>query len=299
MAAKVSKFRWRSKCAIFDYDWTIVKPLDNKTYPKDVNDWSWFRSSVKETIQNLYKKGYGIVIMTNQSKQWKEDQIRIVTEDLGIPVLTCIANEKSLYKPDTTIFKKAMGNKKLDLDKSMMIGDALGRKNDYADVDKKFAEALGISKIYPPETFFPEDEKPRQVIVKPSKKKEIIVMVGYPGSGKSTFAQEIFGDYFICAGDEHKTSKKMIKVADEYVKKGMSIVFDATNPSKVGRAVYIEYARSKNMPIRCIHITTSMAESLIRNNKREKPIPKIVYNIYKSKFEEPNITEGFYDVIHI
>jgi hypothetical protein len=36
-----------------------------------------------------------------------------------------------------------------------------------------------------------------------------------------------------------------------------------------------------------------MEESMNRNNKREHPVPRIVYNIYKKNFEEPMEDEGF------
>lgn len=291
------KFRWRSKCAIFDYDWTIVRPKNNNTYPKDIDDWVWFRKSVKENIQCIYKKGFAIIIVTNQSKPWKELQIKNVVDELGVPVLLCIANEKCLYKPDTTLFDNARANKKLDLEKSFMVGDALGRVNDYSNVDRKFAEALNIKNIYSPEEFFPEDSITNNTeVVSESLDQEIVVMVGYPGSGKTTFCQKIFKSYFICSGDEHKTSAKMIKVANAAIQNGQSVVFDATNPSKEKRQVFIEYAKTKNLPIRCVHIATSFSESLIKNNERAKPVPKIVYNIYKSKFQEPSIDEGFYSV---
>ncbi len=307
------KFHWRSKCAIFDYDWTLVKPKENSIFPKNVDDWEWFRPSVKQTIQDYYKRGYGIVIVTNQSKKWKTDQIHNVVQLLEVPVLICIANLKEHYKPNTFIFDQFRGTKQLNLPKSFMVGDALGRKNDHSDVDLQFAKRLGINQIYPPEDFF---EKSKSKIAKtPCVKnatkvnlpnhdttvdeQEIVIMMGYPGSGKSTFCARNFPSHIIIAGDEYKTTKKMINAAKEHIKLKKSIVFDATNPSKAKRAEYIEFAKLNNLPIRCVFINTSLSESLIQNNKRDKPVPKIVYNIYKSKFESPDISEGFKEVIVI
>ena len=64
--------------------------------------------------------------------------------------------------------------------------------------------------------------------------KEVIIIVGYPSSGKSTLIDEIFkpAGYFIAHGDKYKTSAKIIKAAEEPCKDGKSIVFDATNPSR-------------------------------------------------------------------
>lgn len=74
-----------------------------------------------------------------------------------------------------------------------------------------------------------------------------------------------------------------------------SVIIDSTNPSKKKRAEFIEIANLFSIPVRCIHITTSLEESIHRNNERAKTgngVPKIVYNIYKKYFEEPTQDEG-------
>lgn len=126
---------------------------------------------------------------------------------------------------------------------------------------------------------------------------EIVIMVGYPGSGKSTYAEELFGkknNYVIIHGDDLKTSKKMITAASEHVKFGKSVVFDSTNPSKKRRKEYIDFAKINGVQVRCIHVTTSLEESWKRNNMRPKEniVPRIVYNIYKKNFELPEENEG-------
>jgi len=62
--------RFRSKICFIDYDSTIVKPTKG-VFPKDVNDWTYLRKNVKDVIKSQYAKGYMIVIVTNQSKEWK------------------------------------------------------------------------------------------------------------------------------------------------------------------------------------------------------------------------------------
>ena len=52
----INKPRHRSKVAIIDYDWTICKPKNNKTFPTDVDDWEWLRPSVPDVIKDLYHK---------------------------------------------------------------------------------------------------------------------------------------------------------------------------------------------------------------------------------------------------
>jgi len=117
-------------------------------------------------------------------------------------------------------------------------------------------------------------------------------MVGFPGSGKSTVAKSL--EMTVISGDELKTAPKMIKAAEEALKANpsASIVFDATNATKARRAEYVAFARRHNLPAQCIHVATSIEVSMERNQKREKPVPKIALYLYRKKFEEPTADEG-------
>lgn len=79
-----------------------------------------------------------------------------------------------------------------------MVGDALGRPNDHSDCDLKFAENIGIKILSPEIAFLFESIKKI-----PKTTQEIIIMVGFPGSGKTYLSKEIFGKagYFIAHGD--------------------------------------------------------------------------------------------------
>jgi bifunctional polynucleotide phosphatase/kinase len=156
----------------------------------------------------------------------------------------------------------------------------------------KFGENIGV-KVISPETMFPFEETSKMQI-KPVEYQELVILMGYPGSGKTTYSK-IFEDagYFIVHGDEHKLIKKMIKVGEDAIKNEKSVVFDATNATREKRAVYVELAKKYNLPVRCIFVNTSLEQSIMRNNLREKPVPKIVYNIYNKNFEEPSEDEGF------
>lgn len=291
MIIKINKPRFRTKAIFIDYDWTIVKPKNNATFPKNLDDWEWLRPCVPDIIKQYYDKGYGIYIVTNQSKDWKVNQIENVIKLLNIPVTVCISRNKIEYKPSLFLYHEAV-TKQINLEKSFMCGDALGRTNDYSDVDLKFAEAIGI-KCLSPEDFFSFEEQ-KLAVVKALTMQEIIIMVGYPASGKTTISNTVFetAGYVIMHGDELKTSIKMIKTAVKPITDGKSVVFDATNATKEKRSEYIEFAKKHNVPVRCVYVSTSMEESLQRNNNREKPVPRIVYNIYNKKFQMPTVEEG-------
>ena len=292
--------RFRKKIAIFDYDHTIVRPKEHRPFPKDVDDWQLLSSEIPEYILDAYECGFMICICTQQSKAWKIEQIKKVLEPMNIPMWVSIARDKSVYKPNTTIFDAIVGEKKWDPTKSYMVGDALGRKNDWSDCDKEFAVALNV-KYYSPEYYFDikSEEKDQQKFTPETatNKSEIVIMTGFPGSGKSTYVEEVYGKnthYVILHGDIYKTFPKMIAAATPHIKTGKSIVIDSTNPSKNKRATYIDFARSINYTPKCVYISTPFEESYERNKQRPeaKQVPRIVYNIFKKHFEIPSEDEG-------
>ena len=186
-----------------------------------------------------------------------------------------------------------------DRDLSYFVGDALGRRGDWSDSDRVFAERVGFKTIKAPEDVFPYAKEVTSVArVQPATHQEVVIMIGYPGSGKSTIARDQLGaaGYEVLSGDELKTSAKMIKTAENIIKDEpkKSFVFDATNPSRKKRAEYIAFANKWKIPIRCIHVATSQEESMARNQKRpkDKIRPRIAYNLYKKYFEEPIASEG-------
>jgi bifunctional polynucleotide phosphatase/kinase len=233
----------------------------------------------------------------SQSKDWKHLQIQNAIATLDIAATICIATTKESYKPSLAIYN-SLFKKEINKEKSFMCGDALGRPNDYSNSDLKFAEAMGL-KIISPEEMFPFNKKNTKVIV-PSHQ-EIVILSGYPASGKSYIAETIFKqkNYIIIDGDTHKTSKKMIKLAKEPIENGKSVVFDATNATREKRAEYIQFAKEYEISVRCIHMNTSLEEALSRNNNRDKPVPKIVYNVYNKRFQIPDSKYDMCEVIII
>jgi len=232
---------FRENMAAFDYDWTLVNPKEGKTFPSNIDDWQWIYPNVVEFLQKYYNDGYMIVIFTNQSKQWKCDQIKLVSETLNIPLHIVISMDKKEHKPNPLMFHTLVQENIINKYKSFFVGDALGRKIDFSDSDKLFAENIGL-KCFSPEKFFHADNQTFEIPSIPLKDDpEIIIMMGFSGSGKSTIAKEICKNdtYIHIEGDMYKTSGKMIKKSLEYISKRKSIVFDATNSSIKKRKEYV------------------------------------------------------------
>jgi bifunctional polynucleotide phosphatase/kinase len=291
----VNNATYRDKMAAFDYDWTLVNPKDGKTLPSSIDDWLWLYPTIPEKLKRYYEDGFMIVVFTNQSKQWKCEQIKMVMEQLDIPLFIVIARDKSQYKPNPILFDIFIGSRTIKKSESFFIGDALGRKSDFADSDKVFAENIGI-KWYAPEDIFVKKNEVFEIPTIPlSSNPEIIIMMGYPGSGKSTIAKNICkNENYICiSGDIYKLTNKMKKAALEPIQKNKSIIFDATHSSKKKRKELVEFSKKYNYEVKCVHVTTSQDISYKRNLLREKKVPKIAYSVYKKYYEPPNEEEGF------
>jgi bifunctional polynucleotide phosphatase/kinase len=279
----------RSKFAIFDFDWTIVKPKEGRKFPKDVADWQYIRESVPFVIREL-AKNHQIVILTDQSKDWKIDQIRAVVTDLGV-VNTTIIGVKT-QKPDNSLFKNVYPNIKPE--KAFYVGDAAGRQGDWSDKDLKFAQSLGFNFFSPEEIFPLEPVKMLPKTANPKTSKEVVIMVGYPASGKSTIAKEL--GYHIVDGDKLKSAAAMIKDAKKHIAIS-SVVFDSTAGTKEKRAAYVNFAKELGLPVRVFWVQTSIDVSMERNKQRALAggprVPDIAFYVYRKRFEEPSEDEGF------
>jgi bifunctional polynucleotide phosphatase/kinase len=277
----------RSHIALFDFDGTLVKPKEGRPFPKDVEDWEFTRPSVPEVIHKLAKT-HQFVIITDQSKGWKVDQIHVVMKVLNIDPSIIVGVRKEHQKPSTILFDSMFPT--FDKDKTFYIGDAAGRKEDWSDRDKLFAEAIGV-KFLVPEQLFPLEPihfKP----IPPMKELEVIIMVGYPASGKSTVAKSL--GYYIVDGDKLRTTTTRLKDAEKHL--DQSIVFDSTAASKKKRADYLAFAAKHKRPVRIVWVPTSMERSNEQNKQRALEggsyVPLIAYYKFRKNFEEPTAEEA-------
>lgn len=142
-----------------------------------------------------------------------------------------------------------------------------------------------------------------------SGKLEVILFVGCPASGKSTFYKCHLKSrgYIHINRDTLGTWQKCVAECNRALQVGKSVAVDNTNPDRESRLRYIECARNHNVPIRCFVFTTSIAHAKHNNKFREltvkessyKKVNDLVFNTYKSKFSEPEISEGFSQIVKV
>lgn len=285
----LNKLRSRKANAIFDFDWTLVKPKEGRKFPKDEHDWQYLRPSVPAVLKK-YAKTHRIIIVTDQSKEWKVKMIQNVIQDLDLPITALIHFKKESKKPNPDWFLANFP--KFDPTHAFYVGDAAGRPNDWADSDKRFAENLNIA-FKVPEDVFPLEKTTKQVLHRIEK--EVIIMIGYPGSGKSTIAKSLepFG-YYRIDGDLFKTPAKMIKEAEKHIQE-QSIIFDSTGGTQKRRLEFIQFAQKHHLPVRCLWVQTSIDDAMEQNKQRAQEggpkIPDIAFYLYRKNFEEPTKEE--------
>lgn len=343
LCADIKYFRYtpNKDTVLFDLDDTIITTKGKHIFPKNSSDWKWlFDEITVNKLKELTKQKYNIIFISNQSILKTEQnindykiKIQMIAEELKInfKLYASLKNDK-YRKPNLGIYEDYLS----DLNIISYTGDACGRqqtetkKKDFSDSDYKFALNMNVP-FYTPEEYFLKKECGREKCIgfnikeiKNSEKKEIvfknrdnfidnklelemIIAVGVPASGKSTYFKKIFGDsdnHVIINQDTLKTKAKCLKETNKALDNKMSVIIDATNPSKKTRKEYIDIAKKYNAVIKCFHFDTPIDLAHHCNNYRaitdeKEKISKMVYRIYSSKYEEPSLKEGFDQILNI
>lgn len=338
LVGQTNNFIFTTKLAMFDLDSTLVVPKIGKqgkakVFSINSSDWKFLFPNVKQTLQKYANDGYSIIIISNQggissgkqtAKDWfnKIDQIQ---KELEIELYVfCSIGHNKYRKPYPTWFNEFIPKNiysKIDRKLSFYCGDACGRNTDFSDTDYKFAlncmvrfktpeyfftgEIQKIPKINYPNIFnfnVTDEFNPNTFV--PNKNKEIILMIGFQGSGKSYVANTIKEkyNYIVINQDTLKSKSKCLKLIKESISNSQSIVIDQTNPNKEKRKEFINIAKLYNYEVRAILMTTSRELSKHNNYFRHiisgiQIVPEIAYNIYNSKFQNPELSEGFTEII--
>ena len=141
----------------------------------------------------------------------------------------------------------------------------------------------------------------------------VYIMVGVPGSGKSTVAKELseqngaiilssdsirkelYGDENI-QGDGRFVFKTLFERANNAISNGFDIIIDATNVDRKARKNVFKSLKGE-FNATAVFVDTDINECLRRNNLRERVVPEEIIMKFYNRLTIPEKSEGFSNVI--
>lgn len=271
-----------------------------------------------------------------------KSKVEDILATLKLPVQVFVATGPGVYRKPVMgmwnyLSEKANDGIPINKTQSFYVGDAAGRpenwapgkkKKDFSCSDRLFALNLGLQ-FHTPEEYFlgwksapyklPEFD-PRKLdcnarLYDPpsasliSDKTEVIVAVGFPASGKSTFFHThiIPKGYVYVNRDTLGSWQNCVAACERALKEGHSVVVDNTNPDHESRKRYLDVAKAAGVPCRCFHFTATL-EQAKHNNRFREMVPSdtkhlkvndMVFYSYKKHFVDPALSEGFSEILQI
>ena len=295
----------------FDLDHTIIKPKSGNVFPKNKDDWMLLYPEVKTTLQSIPNNNI-IVIFSNQKglKISEEDymtKIDNIQQSLGVEFIFIAALDDDIFrKPRIGMYlyiKQHLGIK-FDKEESFYVGDMAGRSNDKYDTDIKFAMNIKAN-FMTPEMYFLNKNKEEYKLsgyllnntntnnIIPTfteKSNTLIIISGYPGSGKTFLANNIKNNnnFILISKDIYKN--KFDNILLENLKLSNPIIVEGLFYNNMLRYKIKDVANKYNYNINYIHVTTNYDLSYHLNLYRKlyenkNSVPEIVYMKYRNMFE--------------
>lgn len=140
---------------------------------------------------------------------------------------------------------------------------------------------------------------------KKAKKNEMILMFGFPGSGKSTYAKLISKKkkYVYTSQDQDKT--RILRIVNDALDDGKNIVIDNTHVTKMQRKKYIDIAKKHKVPVRIFVMYSDnkdkelkLAKHLndVRYRLGGKYINASTYGRMNKAYTYPTLSEGIQSI---
>eukprot|EP00913_Durusdinium_trenchii_P019571 g18398.t1 len=264
-----------------------------------VSDWQFYNASVPEKLRKLHSDGFRLVIFTNQGNIRSALEGKRATafkgydafaKELGAPILVLAATMKDqLRKPNGGMWEQLEKmNGAIDKDQSFFVGGVGEHSADDAD----FAKTVGVKFIHTNEFFGPPGGL--EPSIEPPKKAArleglaqsvtlggdevsgdplVLVLVGLPGSGKTTFAQKLAPSgrtirkpvptsdretqlpedrgnsvrwQRICQ-DLLRSKEACLRAASKALEEGFSVIIDRTDINVEQRAPWVQLASEKGV----------------------------------------------------
>lgn len=291
------------KVALYDLDGTLIVSKSGRRYPTSVSDVLFASDDIPQLFEARRRDGWTVAIVTNQSR-WSDPDIQSkvsyvlnVLKAINGWTPHCLVSTASHRAKDDPHRKPARGLYDVLLSKmglthdaiveTYVCGDAVGSEDEYppytwSDSDKKFADAIGARFVRPLDEFPPQRGPPTP----PEGTLELVLLVGNPGSGKSTTGRRyMFRGYAHIEQDFFKTGAGTLEAAETALARYKSVVVDATHASRKNRTPYYELA--KRYKARVVVYWHARDGRPFNAATRQNPVPEIAYAVYSKHFEDP------------
>ncbi|KAJ8256549.1 hypothetical protein COCON_G00187010 [Conger conger] len=271
-----------------------------------------------------------------------KSKVEDILSTLKLAVQVFVATGPGVYRKPVMgmwehLCEKANDGVTVDKSQSFFVGDAAGRpanwapgkkKKDFSCSDRLFALNIGLT-FHTPEEFFlgwksapyslpefdPRACDPTARLYDPpeasltSSQQEVVVAVGFPAAGKSTFFQKhlVPKGYVYVNRDTMGTWQHCVSACERALKEGRSVVIDNTNPDLDSRKRYLDACQKAGVSCRCFLFTATLEQAKHNNTFREMmpsqnkhaPVNDMVFYSYKNKFVTPSVSEGFSEILKI
>lgn len=142
---------------------------------------------------------------------------------------------------------------------------------------------------------------------------KFVMLVGLPGSGKSTYADRLATEENFVVhssdkiraelGDVNDQSKneEVFTILHQRIKNSLNnmdnVLYDATNLNRCRRMAFLR--ELKNIPCRkiCVLVAAPWEVCLAQNSARDRQVPEEVMNRMYKSFQMPSVYEGFDEVV--
>ena len=128
---------------------------------------------------------------------------------------------------------------------------------------------------------------------------EIVLLVGLPAAGKTTFFRERFAATHVHVSRDLMKGAggpaRQVRLVEDALAQGRSVVVDNTHPRRADREPLVALGRRLGARVVAYHFPSTPAECLARNRGREAPsrVPAVAIFTAAKRMEPPSLEEGF------
>uniref|UniRef100_A0A0K0EE81 Bifunctional polynucleotide phosphatase/kinase n=1 Tax=Strongyloides stercoralis TaxID=6248 RepID=A0A0K0EE81_STRER len=273
-----------------------------------------------------------------------KNRVENIVENINIPLQVFISTGHPKYRKPARgmwdlLCSEYNENISINISDSFYVGDGAGRlegphqfRKDFTDSDKLFSLNIGIN-FKTPEEFFKKIKykgayfdvlfNPKKLFeikssllvpensIITSNEKEILLLVGITGSGKSFFTTKYFdtNNYHIITNSKKircNIFQNPMNVIEGFLNTGKNIVIDEENLDKSTRKFWIDIAKKLKINIRCFyfdlyiyHCCHNVAYKQIIGECQYDPTSKSLIKRSHKMLEPPKYEEGFKEIIKV